>query len=54
MTMVIVTHEMGFAREMADRVIVMDNGRIIEEGKPNEIFDLSKNKRTIEFLSKIL
>ena len=54
MTMVVVTHEMGFAREMADRVIVIDNGRIIEEGTPNEVFDRSKNKRTVEFLSKIL
>jgi polar amino acid transport system ATP-binding protein len=54
MTMVIVTHEMGFAREMADRVIVIDDGRIIEEGTPNEVFDQSKNKRTVEFLSKIL
>jgi polar amino acid transport system ATP-binding protein len=54
MTMVIVTHEMGFAREMADRVIVINDGRIIEEGTPNEVFDQSKNKRTIEFLSKIL
>lgn len=54
MTMVIVTHEMGFAREMADRVIVINDGRIIEEGTPAEVFDQSKNKRTVEFLSKIL
>ena len=54
MTMVIVTHEMGFAREMADRVIVINDGRIIEEGTPTEVFDQSKNKRTVEFLSKIL
>lgn len=54
MTMVIVTHEMGFAREMADRVIVINDGRIIEEGTPSEVFDQSKNKRTVEFLSKIL
>ena len=54
MTMIVVTHEMGFAREMADRVIVIDEGRIIEEGTPNEVFDQSKNKRTVAFLSKIL
>jgi polar amino acid transport system ATP-binding protein len=54
MTMIVVTHEMGFAREVADRVIVIDNGIIIEEGTPNDVFDRSKNKRTIEFLSKIL
>lgn len=54
MTMVVVTHEMGFAREIADRVIVIDDGRIMEEGEPGEVFDRPKNKRTIEFLSKIL
>jgi polar amino acid transport system ATP-binding protein len=54
MTMIVVTHEMGFAREVADRVIVIDYGRIIEEGTPSDIFDRSKNKRTVEFLSKIL
>jgi len=54
MTMVVVTHEMGFAREVADRVIFMDEGRIIEEGSPDQIFSQAKNQRTIAFLSKIL
>jgi len=54
MTMVVVTHEMGFAREVGDRVIFMDGGQIIEEGKPEEIFSNPKNHRTQEFLSKIL
>ena len=52
-TMIIVTHEMRFAREAADRVIFMDDGKIVEEGTPNEIFDNPKNPRTIQFLSKI-
>lgn len=54
MTMVVVTHEMGFAREMANRVIVIDEGRVIEEGPPNKIFERPEKKRTREFLSKIL
>ncbi|MDK2883089.1 MAG: glutamine transport system ATP-binding protein [Bacillota bacterium] len=54
MTMVVVTHEMGFAREVGDRVIFMDDGRIVEEGKPEEIFQNPKNERTQAFLSKIL
>lgn len=54
MTMVVVTHEMGFAREMADRVIFIDQGLIQEEGKPEDIFNTPKNSRTQEFLSKIL
>lgn len=54
MTMVIVTHEMGFAREVADRVIFMDDGYIVEEGTPDEIFKHPKEKRTIDFLNKIL
>jgi polar amino acid transport system ATP-binding protein len=54
MTMVIVTHEMGFAREVADRIVVIDKGRIIEEGTAEQIFDRSQHKRTNEFLSKIL
>jgi len=54
MTMVVVTHEMGFAREVADRVIFMDEGRIVEEGRPQEIFDRPKSQRTQEFLGKIL
>ncbi len=54
MTMVIVTHEMGFAREVADRILFMDDGRIAEEGTPEEIFGNPKNPRTKEFLSKVL
>ena len=53
-TMVLVTHEMGFAREIADRVIFMDGGVIVEEGTPNEIFNHPKNERLKTFLSKIL
>ncbi len=54
MTMVIVTHEMGFAREVATRVLFMDDGRITEEGPPSEIFGDPKNPRLKEFLSKVL
>lgn len=54
MTMVVVTHEMGFAREVADRVIFMDKGVIQEEGRPAEIFSNPRNERTKEFLGKIL
>jgi len=54
MTMVVVTHEMGFAREVADRVIFMDGGRILEEGTPEVIFNEPKHPRTREFLSKLL
>ena len=54
MTMVCVTHEMGFAREVADRVIFIDDGVILEEGTPEEIFDNPKNPRTIDFLGKVL
>ena len=54
MTMVVVTHEMGFAREVGDRVIFMDGGQILEEGTPEEIFGNPKNPRTQEFLAKIL
>ncbi|GMK39017.1 polar amino acid ABC transporter ATP-binding protein [Paenibacillus sp. CCS19] len=54
MTMVIVTHEMGFAREVGDRVLFMDEGRIIEEGTPEEIFEHPKEARTKLFLSKVL
>jgi len=53
-TMIVVTHEMGFAREAADRVIVMDHGLIVEEGPPAQIFDSPKSARTAEFISKIL
>lgn len=54
MTMVVVTHEMGFARRVASRVLFMDDGRIAEEGTPKELFDHPKNPRTKEFLSKVL
>ncbi|HAO5797087.1 TPA: amino acid ABC transporter ATP-binding protein [Listeria monocytogenes] len=54
MTMMIVTHEMGFAREVGDRVIFMDGGYIVEEGKPADIFDNPTNERTISFLDKVL
>ena len=54
MTMVIVTHEMGFAREVADRVIFIDQGIIQEEGKPAQIFGAPTNPRTAAFLSKVL
>lgn len=54
MTMVVVTHEMGFAREVGDRVIFMDEGVIMEEGTPKELFGNPKNPRTQSFLSKIL
>jgi putative glutamine transport system ATP-binding protein len=53
-TMVVVTHEMGFARQVADRIIFMDNGVLVEEGPPEEFFAHPKNERTIAFLSKIL
>ncbi|MDR0450956.1 MAG: amino acid ABC transporter ATP-binding protein [Treponema sp.] len=53
-TMVVVTHEMGFARQVADRVIFLDNGALVEEGPPEEFFEHPKNERTIAFLSKIL
>lgn len=54
MTMLIVTHEIGFAREVADRVLFIDCGRIVEEGSPKELFDRPKNPRTAEFLAKVL
>lgn len=54
MTMVIVTHEMGFAREVADRVVFMDDGYLVEEGAPEEIFDNPKEERVKDFLSKVL
>ena len=53
MTMVVVTHEMGFAKEVADRVIFMDGGKIVEEGTPEEIFNNPKHDRTKNFLSKV-
>ena len=54
MTMVIVTHEMGFAREVADRILFIDDGQIKEQGTPVEVFDHPKNPRLCEFLSKVL
>ncbi|EES91930.1 amino acid ABC transporter ATP-binding protein [Clostridium botulinum C] len=54
MTMVVVTHEMGFAREVADRVIFMDGGVVVEDGSPEEIFTYPKEERTKSFLSKVL
>lgn len=54
MTMVIVTHEMGFAKEVADRVFFMDQGIIMEQGTPAELFDSPRNERTKSFLSKVL
>lgn len=54
MTMVIVTHEMGFAREVADRILFMDGGVLVEEGRPEELFEHPKEERTRRFLSKVL
>ncbi len=54
MTMVVVTHEMGFAREVSDRVVFMDGGYIVEEGTPEEVFGNPQNKRTQDFLNKVL
>ncbi|MEE0867799.1 MAG: amino acid ABC transporter ATP-binding protein [Clostridia bacterium] len=54
MTMVVVTHEMGFAREVSDRVVFIDGGVIIEEGTPEQLFGNPKNARTIDFLNKVL
>ena len=54
MTMIVVTHEMGFAKEVADRVMLFDDGLMVEENTPNEFFDNPKNDRTKLFLSQIL
>lgn len=54
MTMVIVTHEMGFARDVSDRVLFMADGYVVEEGKPEQIFTASQHKRTNAFLSRLL
>ncbi len=54
MTMIVVTHEMGFAREVADRVIFMDGGFIVEEGAPEELFSHPSHERTQSFLNKVL
>ena len=53
-TMVVVTHEMGFAREVADRIVFIDDGRIVEEGTPEHFFTNAQNKRARDFLSKVL
>jgi len=53
-TMIVVTHEMGFARQVADRVIFMDDGQIVEQGKPGEVFDSPKEQRTRNFLKAVL
>jgi len=54
MTMVVVTHEMGFAREVADRVLFMDEGKIVEQGTPEDIFSNPQHPRTQDFLAKVL
>jgi len=54
MTMVVVTHEMGFAREVADRILFMDQGRIVEAGTPQHFFENAQHERTRLFLSQIL
>ena len=53
-TMMVVTHEMGFAREVADHVVFMDEGQIVEQGKPSEVFDNPRSERTRDFLAKVL
>ena len=52
--MMVVTHEMGFAREVADHVVFMDEGQIVEQGKPSEVFDNPRSERTRDFLAKVL
>jgi polar amino acid transport system ATP-binding protein len=54
MTMVVVTHEMGFAKEMGDRVLFMDQGLLVEEGTPDQVFNNPQHERTKAFLSKVL
>ena len=54
MTMIVVTHEMGFAREVADEIVFMSDGHIIERGTPQQIFDHPANERTKSFLEKVL
>ena len=54
LTMIVVTHEMGFARDVSSRVVFMDSGIILEEGSPEQIFTAPKNERTREFLSRYL
>jgi polar amino acid transport system ATP-binding protein len=54
MTMVVVSHEMGFARGVGDRVVMMDAGRVVEVGRPNELLDQPREERTRAFLSKVM
>ena len=54
MTMIVLTHEMGFSHDVADRVVFMDGGFVVEEGKPDDIFSHPKNDRTRAFLSRVL
>jgi polar amino acid transport system ATP-binding protein len=54
MTMIVVTHEIGFAREVADAVVFMDGGVVVEAGTPSEVLDRPRNERTRSFLSKVL
>jgi polar amino acid transport system ATP-binding protein len=54
MTMMVVTHEMGFAREVADRIVLMDEGRIVETGEPTAFFENPETDRGAQFLSKLL
>jgi ABC-type polar amino acid transport system ATPase subunit len=54
MTMIVVTHEMGFAREVCDRIVFIDEGQIVEQGPPNEFFTHTKSKRAQDFVDKIL
>lgn len=54
MTMIVVTHEMGFAKEVGDRILFMDGGKIVEQGTPDQLFKNPQNARTIDFLSKVL
>ncbi len=53
MTMIVVTHEMGFARDVADRVVFMEDGLVVEEGLPGDVFDHPKSERTAAFLGNI-
>ena len=54
MTMLVVTHEMGFARKVADQVVFMDEGRVVESGKPGDLFDRPQSPRLQRFLSEVL
>ena len=54
MTMIVVTHEMGFAREVADKVVFIDNGQIIEQGSPKDVIDRPQHERTKAFINRVL